>query len=436
MANPHSAVNVRAEHDSLGPVEVRSDALYGAQTVRAIENFRVSGRSVGSEPQLLRALGEVKAAAARTNALLGVIETDVGNALVQAAREVAHGRWFEHFPLDVVHGGGGTATNMNVNEVLANRAGELLGEPYGTYRRVHPNDHANRSQSTNDVYPTVLQLAAYRSVLDALSGLDAVGAALDGLAEAYPDAVRMGRTCLQDALPVPIGAVHRAQARAVRRGVDGLRDAARDLLIVPLGTTAVGTGLGAPDGYVEAVVRLLAEESGLPVLAAPDPFDSLEHLDVYLRVSSSLLAAMVTLSKLAGDLRFLSAGPVAELSLPAVQVGSSCMPGKVNPVIPELVLQVGLEVRGCHAVVEGAVAGGELELNVMEPVIARHLLDALRDSGRVAHLFAERCLAGLRWNLDTVGEHLAGSFAADVLAAQRHGYDAAARGRARATTDA
>jgi aspartate ammonia-lyase len=425
MASPSTRMSARVEHDWLGPLGVPADALYGAQTARAMENFRVSGRTLAAEPQLLRALGEVKAAAALANAGCGELEADVAEAIVQAAREVAAGQWAQHFPLDVVQGGGGTATNMNINEVVANRAGELLGDTRGSYRRVHPNDHVNRSQSTNDVYPTALQLAVRRSVLEALPGLEAVAGALDSLGERHPDLVRMGRTCLQDALPVPVGAVHRAQARAVRRGAARLAADADELLAVPLGATAVGTGLGAPAGYRDAVVALLAEESGLPVVAAPDPFDALEHFDVYLRVASSLLAAMLTVAKLAGDLRFLSAGPVGEVELPAVQVGSSVMPGKVNPVIAELVLQVGFGVRGCHAVVEAAVAAGELELNVMEPVIARHLLDALRDTGRVAQLFADRCLAGLRWKADAVGEHMAGSYAADVLVAQSDGYERA-----------
>jgi aspartate ammonia-lyase len=281
--------------------------------------------------------------------------------------------------------------------------------------------------ATNDVYPTALQLAVHRTALEALPGLEAVAGALDALAERHPDLERMGRTCLQDALPVPVGEVHRAQARAVRRGAARLAADSDELLAVPLGATAVGTGLGAPAGYRDAVVARLAEESGLRVVEAPDPFDALEHFDVYLRVASSLLAAMLTVAKLAGDLRFLSAGPVSEVELPAVQVGSSVMPGKVNPVIPELVLLVGFGVRGCHAVVEAAVGAGELELNVMEPVIARHPLDALRDTGRAAQLFAGRCLAGLRWNADAVGEHLAGLYAADVLVAQSDGYERASQ---------
>ena len=418
-------MSVRVEHDSLGPVDVPTDALYGAQTARALANFRVSGRALAAEPELLRALGEVKAAAALANVHCGQLEADVADAIVHAAREVAAGRWSQHFPLDVVQGGGGTATNMNVNEVVANRAGELLGHERGSYQRVHPNDHVNRSQSTNDVYPTALQLAVYRTALEALRGLEAVAHALEAIAERHPDLERMGRTCLQDALPVPVGAVHRAQARAVRRGAACLGADAQQLLAVPLGATAVGTGLGAPAGYLDVVISLLAEESGLPVVAAPDAFDALEHFDLYLRIASSLLAAMLTVSKLASDLRFLSAGPVGEVELPAVQVGSSVMPGKINPVIPELVLQVGFSVRGCHAVVEAAVAAGELELNVMEPVIARHLLDALRDTGRVAQLLADRCLAGLRWDADELRKHLAGSYTADVLAAQSDGYERA-----------
>ncbi|MDX6629775.1 MAG: fumarate hydratase, class [Gaiellales bacterium] len=419
--------DIRTEHDMLGPVSVPAAALYGAQTARAAVNFGTTSSRLSDRPELLRALGQVKASAAEANRELGVLEPAIAAVIVRAAEELAAGGLREHFPIALVQGGGGTSTNMAVNEVLANRAAQLLGAEPGRSDVVHPLDHVNRSQSSNDVVPTALSLAVHACAPAALAGLGAVTAALDGLAARAGDGLRLGRTCLQDAVPLPIAAYHGAQATAVRRASAALRRSIEPLLEVPLGATAVGTGLGAPPGYRGRAVTLLALRSGLALRPAVDPFDALAHLDPLLRVASEAAVASLTLAKIAADIRLLSSGPVGgigEVRIPAVQVGSSQMPGKVNPVIPELVLQASFEIRGSAHVVELAAAAGELDLNVMEMVVARHLLAALVQLGEVSSLFALRCLEGLEWEREVVDRHLEGSRAAAVERALESGHDA------------
>ena len=418
----------RTEHDSLGTVSVPGEALYGAHTVRALANFTVSGVSLRERPAFIAALGHVKAAAAGANAACGVLDGRLAAAIVEAAREVGRGEHDAEFPIDIVHGGGGTAVNMNANEVIANRANELLGGTRGSYDPVSPNDHVNRSQSTNDVYPTALALATVAVGRESLAGSERLAAAFAAKAAEYGDTERLARTCLKDAVPITIAATHDGQAHALRRTAAALARSLDDLLAVPLGATAVGTGIGAPAGYRERVLPLLAAESGLAVTGADDLADALSNLDGYVDVAAQLLRVAIVTGKIASDLRLLSSGPVGglgEVRLPAVQVGSSIMPGKVNPVMPELMLQVGYEVRGAFAVVEAAAAGGELDLNVMEPVIVKHLLASLHDVGVACRLFAERCVDGLAWDRERVAANLAGSLAPAVERAARDGYAAA-----------
>jgi aspartate ammonia-lyase len=418
----------RLERDPLGPIAVPQAALYGAQTERGRANFRVSGLTLADRPELIAALGQVKAASVRANQELGEVPADLASVILQAAREVAANELDEHFPLDVVQGGGGTATNMNANEVIANRAADLLGRPRGVYDLVNPNNHVNRSQSTNDVYPTALQLAVVVRSGQAVEGVRYLAEAIRSAGEKVGGLLRIGRTCLRDALPVEIRATGNGEASALERCARDLEAASAELLAVPLGATAVGTGFGAPDGYKELAVRYLAEESGLAVTPVKDPYDALSHLDKFIAVASHLVRSALAMAKIAADLRILSSGPLGgidEVTLPTVQVGSSIMPGKVNPVMPELVMQVSFEVRGAAAIVEAAAASGELELNVMEPVVARHLLGALADVGAVAHLFADRCVAGLEWREDALAQHLSSSFADRVELARRDGYAAA-----------
>ena len=423
------ARQVRVERDFLGSLEVPADALYGIHTARAVANFEIGGPTLADRPELLEAYVRVKIAAARANADVGALPAPVAEAIVDAGREVLTGMFRDQFPVALVQGGGGTATNMNVNEVLANRAEIRLGGIPGAHALVHPNDHVNRSQSTNDTYPTALQVATRVAGRGTITGLARVARTLREKGAEYADVERLGRTCLRDGLPIPISAGHDGQAHAVERTSRDLASALDALRAVPLGATLVGTGAGAPPDYRDRAVAYLADETGFEIEPTEDPFDSLAHLDPLLGVASALTRAMLVLGKIASDLRFLASGPVAgigEVTLPAVQAGSSQVPGKVNPVLPEFVLQIGYEIRGATHTIEAAVAAGELELNIMEPVVARHLIESLVEAGRVAEIFAERCLAGLAWNEDTIAAHLAGS-AEDVLArAADTGYEAAA----------
>jgi aspartate ammonia-lyase len=420
--------DTRVERDALGAVEVPADALYGAHTARAIANFGVSGATMADELELVAALAYVKAAAARANLAAGELTAPLAAAIVAAAHEVATGAHRREFPIDVVHGGGGTAVNMNVNEVIANRANELLGGARGTYDRVHPNDHVNRSQSTNDVYPTALALAAQIVGGETLERVELLEEALLAKADEAGEAVHLGRTCLQDAVPLRIADTHRGQAHALGRTADALASALSALLAVPLGATAVGTGIGASEAYRAAVLPLLAEETGLGVRPSPNLFDALAFNDVFFDVAAQLYRVSSVVARIASDLRLLASAPIAEVRLPAVQVGSSIMPGKVNPVLPELVMQSHMQIQGVLATVGAAVGGGELELNVMEPVIARHLLGAMREFGRTVALFAERCVTGLEWDLGAVTANLAGSRAAAIERAAVDGYDAVTKG--------
>jgi aspartate ammonia-lyase len=316
---------------------------------------------------------------------------------------------------------------MNVNEVIANRANELLGGARGTYDPVHPNDHVNRSQSTNDVFPTALALATHVVGGETLEQIGQLERTLIAKAAEAGDVEHLGRTCLQDAVPLRIADTHLGQAHALGRRADALASALSELLFVPLGATAVGTGIGASEVYRRAVIGLLADETGLGVQASPNLFDALAYNDVFFNVAAQLYRVSSVVARVASDLRFLASAAIGEVRLPAVQVGSSIMPGKLNPVLPELVMQSHMQVQGVLATVGAAVSAGELELNVMEPVIARHLLGALRELGRTIGLFSERCVAGLEWNLEAVAAQLAGSRAAAVERAARDGYDAVAR---------
>ncbi len=413
----------RQVDDAPGEGRVPAGVRWGLHTERARANFAVGGITLAELPTLVSAFADVKAAAARANVELGVLPAAIGAAVETAAAEVACGRHAAEFPLPVLQGGGGTSTNMNLNEVIAHRASELLGD------NVHPLDHVNRSQSTNDVYPTALALATIDTGRRCLAGIAALEEAVRAADVRTGSLQRLGRTCLQDAVPVPAGAGLRAAASALARISADLERALACLGHVPLGATAVGTGIGAPDGFREVAVRHLAERHP-GVEAADDLFDGLQHLDAYVAVASELGRVCLVASKLAADLRLLSSGPhggLGEAVLPAVQAGSTIMPGKVNPVIPELVLQVGFEVEGVRRVVDAAAGAGELELNVMEPAIAASLLPALEKVGKTAVVFAERCLNGLTWDEARMRANLGGSLASRVLDAQATGYEAAAR---------
>lgn len=412
--------------------------LYGAQTELALANFPGGGRRFRDVPELVRAYSWTKAATARANMELGVLDAERGTAIVEAALETADGRHDEDLPTALVQGGGGTSTNMNLNEVLAARATQIVRVRGGDLT-VHPNDHVNRSQSTNDSYPTAMALALRALAVPTLGALDRLEHSFLAKAEEYDGLVRLGRTCLQDAVPLTVGQTHRAQAVAVRRSGEGLRQAVDALAGVPLGATAVGSGVGAPDGFTDAAVRHLARFSGMTVTASEDFFDSLAHLDPYATVAAACARAATLLAKIAADLRLLSSGPaggLGEVGLPVRQAGSSIMPGKVNPVIPELVMQLSYRIRGAAGTVDLGVAAGELELNIMEPVILDALVTALRDLRDAADSFAEKCVDGLVWHEAALERNLRGSLQGAVETAAAHGYERASRGTAPAASPA
>lgn len=417
----------RLERDFLGQVRVPAAAYYGVHTVRALAAYGRHGRPLSGFREFLCSYGRVKVAAAIANRRLGVLQPSTADAVVAAAREVADGRWDGEFPVNALQGGGGVATNMNVNEVIANRANEMLGGRRGGYDLVHPNDHANRSQSTNDTYPTALNLAVLEAGDRVMSGLEVLADRFTDKAVEFGDLERLGRTCLRDALPLTVRQTHQAHAAVVQRGRARVAAALAGLHSVPLGATAVGTGAGAPVGYRDHAVGVLAEEAHRSLLSADDPFDALQHLDVLVDVAAAMASIGATLSKIASDLRLLSSGPVGgfnEVTLPPLQAGSSIMPGKTNPAAPELVIQIALRLRGASHVIEGAAASGELELNAMGPTVLTTLIPALWETEHMVRVFGDQCVSGLAWNRQTVTDHLEGSQLDKVLTSVRDGYSA------------
>jgi len=390
-AEPH-----RVEHDSMGEVRVPTRAKWAAQTQRALENFPISGEVI--ERSLVRALALVKGEAARVNATLRsvpAVDRRVGAAIAAAADEVAEGRWDDQFPVDVFQTGSGTSTNMNANEVIATLASERLGEPGS----VHPNDHVNASQSSNDVFPTAIHLAATEAIAyDLIPALEHLRDSLRRKARTWRDVVKAGRTHLMDATPVTLGQEFGGYAAQVGHAVDRLHDTLPRLGELPLGGTAVGTGVNAPPTFAPRVVAALVERTGLPLTEAADHFAAQGARDALVEASGELRTLAVGLVKIANDVRWMGSGPragLAELHLPDLQPGSSIMPGKVNPVIPEAVIQVSGQVFGNDAAVAFAGAQGNFELNVTMPLMARNLLQSIRLLANVSRLFADRCVDGL-----------------------------------------
>jgi fumarate hydratase, class II len=395
----------RIEHDTMGEVKVPVDALYRAQTQRAVENFPISGQ--GLERAQIRALGLLKAAAARVNGRLGVLKPDVAEAIAAAAGEVAEGRYDEHFPIDVFQTGSGTSSNMNANEVIATLASRRLGTA------VHPNDHVNASQSSNDTFPTTLHVAATEAVLtDVVPALERLAETIEARAQEWRDVVKSGRTHLMDAVPITLGQEAGAWAAQVRFGVERLRSGLGRLGELPIGGTAVGSGLNAPEGFGAAVAAELAKVTGLPLTEARNHFEAQATQDSVVETSAHLRTVAVSLNKIANDLRWLGSGPrtgLGELALPDLQPGSSIMPGKVNPVIPEATLQVVAQVIGNDTAVAYAGAQGNFQLNVNLPVIARNVLESARLLAAVSRLLADKVFAGVTANVDQLKEYAEGS---------------------------
>jgi len=417
----------RIERDSMGEVRVPADAYWGASTQRAVENFPVSG--LRFPRRFIRALGLIKGAAAAVNAELGLLEPRLAEAIAKAAEEVERGDLDAHFVVDVFQTGSGTSTNMNANEVIANRATELLGGERGS-KLVHPNDHVNMCQSSNDVIPTAIRVAALLGFAeDLVPALERLEAALRVKAEAFDEVVKVGRTHLMDATPVRLGQEFRAYAEQVRRGIERLGSAAERLADLPLGGTAVGTGLNAHPDFAARVVARLAERTGLPLRRMAHPFEGMGAQDALVEASGALRALAASLFKIANDIRWMGSGPRAglgELRLPALQPGSSIMPGKVNPVIPEVVRQVAVQVYGNDHAVAMAGALGDFELNVMLPVMAHDLLWSIDLLARAAEVFRGKCIEGLEADAARARELVEQSFPIITALVPRIGYERAA----------
>ena len=417
----------RIERDSLGEVAVPDWALWGAQTQRAVVNFAVSGERI--PPPLIHALGRVKRAAALVNRDLGLLPADLADAVAAAASEVAAGRWDEHFPVDVFQTGSGTSWHMNANEVIANRACELLGQPRGRRDPVHPNDHVNRGQSSNDVIPTAIQLASREAAAVLVDELARLAGALGAKAAQFAGLVKLGRTHLQDAVPMTLGQEFSGYAAQAAAAGERVAAALPRLEELPIGGTAVGTGLGTHPEFGARVAAALAGESGVPFRVAPNRFAAIAARDPQVELMGAAASTAVALARIAHDLRLLASGPrggLGEIVLPELQPGSSLMPGKVNPVIPEMVAQVAARVLGQQVTVNVAGQTGPLELNTMLPLIAREVLGACALLANACRLLRERCVDGLRADADRAAGAVAGSLALATPLVARIGYDAAA----------
>ncbi|WP_347351062.1 aspartate ammonia-lyase [Intrasporangium sp.] len=394
----------RREHDSLGEREVPAGAYYGVQTLRAVENFPISGQQLRRYGNLVVALAMVKKAAAQANNELGLLDDDRARAISTACDEIIGGGLRRHFVVDMVQGGAGTSTNMNANEVIANRALEVLGHRRGDYAQLHPNDHVNLSQSTNDAYPTAVKIAVLLTSREAVVALERLAEALDTKAAELAQVLKMGRTENQDAVPMTLGQEFAAYAGMVRSATHALEHAQGEMLDINMGATAIGTGLNSPVGYAELVTERLGTISGLPLRLAADLVEATQDSGVFAYFSGAMKRAAIQVSKICNDLRWLSSGPRAglhEINLPQLQPGSSIMPGKVNPVVPEMVNQVCYQVIGFDTTVGIAAEASELELNMAEPIMAYDLLSGLILLTNAVVTLRERCIRGISANADT-----------------------------------
>jgi aspartate ammonia-lyase len=394
-------INSRLEHDLLGERQVPEIHYYGIQTLRAVENFNITGIPISHYPRLVQSLAFIKKSAAQTNLELGLLPERLAQAIVQACDDILQGQLLDEFVVDVIQGGAGTSTNMNANEVIANRALEILGLPKGRYDVLHPLNHVNLSQSTNDVYPTALRLTLSMKLDGLLVEMQALQKALAAKGYEFSDVIKMGRTQLQDAVPMTLGQEFDAWGVTVGEDIARVKEAQSLIREINLGATAIGTGLNAPPGYAELVTEHLRELSGVPVVQSPNLVEATQDAGAYVQLSGVLKRVAVKLSKISNDLRLLSSGPRAglgEINLPPMAPGSSIMPGKVNPIIPEVVNQVAFEVIGNDLTVTMAAEAGQLELNAMEPVIAYNLFTSLDMLGRACRTLVNRCILGITAN--------------------------------------
>ncbi|RWR06269.1 aspartate ammonia-lyase [Siminovitchia fortis] len=422
-----SVMETREEKDFLGTKEVPVDAYYGIQTLRAVENFPITGNKLHEE--LIKALAIVKKAAALANTEVGLLPGEIGQAIVEASQEIIEGKLHDQFIVDPIQGGAGTSMNMNANEVIANRALELLGKNKGDYASISPNSHVNMAQSTNDSVPTAIHVAVLNVLDGLLSVMEEMQAAFENKQKEFDHVVKMGRTHLQDAVPIRLGQEFGAYSRVIGRDIKRIRRSKEGLYEVNLGATAVGSGLNADPKYIELAVEYLQDISGLPMVAAENLVDATQNTDAYTEVSAALKICMTNMSKIANDLRFMASGPkagLAEISLPARQPGSSIMPGKVNPVMAELINQIAFQVVGNDQTISLASEAGQFELNVMGPVLVYNLMDSITVMTNGFRVFTEYCVSGIIANEERM-KHYVESSVGIITAVNPHiGYEAAA----------
>jgi len=418
----------RLEKDFLGEKEIPNEAYYGIQTLRAVENFPITGYRL--HESLIVAMAMVKKAAALANMETLRLNKRFGEAIVKAADEIIQGKWHNEFIVDPIQGGAGTSINMNANEVIGNRALELIGDRKGNYAEISPNSHVNMSQSTNDAFPTAIHIAVLNMLEKLLGTMTMMHDMFKKKAEQFDHVIKMGRTHLQDAVPIRLGQEFEAYRRVIARDMKRIEQSKQHLYEVNMGATAVGTGLNADPKYITSVVKHLASISGLPLKGAEHLVDATQNTDSYTEVSAALKVCMMNMSKIANDLRFMASGPRAglnEINLPARQPGSSIMPGKVNPVMAEVVNQVAFQVIGNDHTICLASEAGQLELNVMEPVLVFNLIQSISIMNNVFRVFTEYCLAGIEANEERLKEYVEKSVGVITAVNPHLGYEAAAR---------
>lgn len=423
-----SEVKVRIEKDFLGTKEVLADAYYGIQTLRAVENFPITGYRIHSE--LIKAMAIVKKAAALANMETGRLYGGLGDVIVKAADEIIDGKWHDQFIVDPIQGGAGTSINMNTNEVIANRALELLGEEKGDYFTLSPNSHVNMAQSTNDAFPTAIHISVLSLLDKLLDTMIIMREVFSKKAREFDSVIKMGRTHLQDAVPIRLGQEFEAYTRVIERDIERIKHTRGHLYEVNMGATAVGTGLNANPKYIKNVVRHLSEISGYPLTNADHLVDATQNTDAYTTVSAALKVCMMNMSKIANDLRLMASGPRVgfnEIILPARQPGSSIMPGKVNPVMPEVINQVAFQVIGNDHTICLASEAGQLELNVMEPVLVFNLIQSISIMNNGFKVFTDHCLVGIEANKEKLEKDVEGSVGIVTAVNPHLGYEAVSR---------
>lgn len=421
-------MNYRVESDSIGSMEVPENAYYGVQSLRGAANFRITGQKINGE--LIISLAQIKKATAISNMEAGVLEKDKAEAIVKACDEIIEGNLHDAFIVDAIQGGAGTSINMNANEVIANRANEIMGGKKGIYDMVHPNDHVNMGQSTNDVIPTAGNIATIKLINRAIESMNRLEDALLKKSEEFSEVIKMGRTQLQDAVPITLGQEFGAYAQAIKRDINRMKKAIDAERTVNMGGTAVGTGINADTTYEERIVPNLTKVTGIEFKQSEDLIDGTQNLDKYVEVSSVIKTCAVSLSKIANDLRLMSSGPrtgIGEINLPSKQNGSSIMPGKVNPVIPEVINQIAFNAIGNDLTITMAAEAGQLELNAFEPVIFFNLFESIETLYRGVDTFVENCILGITANEDKCREYVERSVGIVTALCPYIGYKESAR---------